>query len=155
MRTRLALALGLTAVLAPLAPSEAMQLDVSRAELCRISDAVVVGDVVDVETVWAPGEAGGIEHHVRIAVEQVLVGAKSRTVDLVLPGGKLGDLRHWVEDVPELEDGERYLLFLHAKGTTFQVIGGDGGAVRVATPSHPLGESMEAHERDLEGCHAR
>lgn len=145
----------LTVVLAllPATRSEAMQMEVTPSQLCGISDAVVIGDVVDIETAWAAGGSGGVERHVQIAVTDVARGSQQRSVSVLLPGGTIGQLHHFVEDVPELKFGQRYMLFLDQTEAGWQIIGGDAGAVPITTPQSWVGVSRETALSSLGGCH--
>ncbi len=123
------------------APAWAMQLSMSRPALCSISDRVLIGEVTSAETLWAEGDDGGIFRRVWIANERDLRGRGSDTVEVILPGGSLGDVHHRVEDVPDLSVDGRYLLFLRrADDGSFSVLGGDQGAARVQAPTGGAGE---------------
>lgn len=133
--------------------SQAMQMELTRAELCRISDAVVVGEVTDIDTLWAATAEGGLERHAFLSIDTTLKGARSTGAVLVLPGGVLGDYVHWVEDVPELQKGTRYALFLEKTEGGFVVIGGEEGAIVMATEKSWKGETVDHVRATLEGCH--
>lgn len=137
-------------------PAGAMQMDLTPAELCGLSTAVVYGTVTDVDTMWAPGPEGKIERRAFVSVERVLTGAPMQGAEIVLPGGTIGKQWTWVEDVPELKADATYVLFLHALDDgAFEVIGGDGGALRVAVGGIGEGQPLSAIARTLEGCRAK
>lgn len=122
-------------------PSAAMQLELSRPELCGLAERVVIGEVTSGETLWAEGDTGGILRRVWLASERQLRGSGPDTVEIVLPGGTIGDVTHTVEDVPELDVDGRYLLFLSRnEAGSWQVIGGEQGAVRIQPPQGGDGE---------------
>jgi hypothetical protein len=123
------------------APAWAMQLAMSRPELCAMSDRVVIGEVTSGETLWAEGEDGGIFRRVWIASERDLRGGGSDTVEVVLPGGTIGEFQHSVEDVPNLAIDGRYLLFLRRSDDgSYSILGGHQGAVQVQPPTGGAGE---------------
>lgn len=135
--------------------SEAMQLPLTRAQLCALSATVVVARVAEVETHWAAGAEGGIERHALLDVERVVKGPTVAGATVLLPGGELENLRHWVEDVPELESDARYVLFLGKLGSAYEVLGGEAGAVQVASETDWRGEAVDAVIASMEGCDAR
>lgn len=136
--------------------AQALQIEMSRAELCQVSDLVVVGEVTSGETQWASNAPEGAIERLRwVRVTDAVRGAASGTLEVVLPGGTIGDLTHWVEDVPELMSNARYLLFLHEVDGGLQIIGGEQGAVRIARSATEQGERIEALLEELEVCRAR
>ena len=132
--------------------ASAMQMDVTPAELCRISTAVVVGEVTDIETRWVEGEHGAIERLAAISVSQVPHGSLSQDIVVTLPGGTLDGLVHWVEDVPRLRVDTAYMLTLEQRDGRWMVIGGEAGAVALATPEHRLGVPLQTALNTLKGC---
>jgi len=150
MKTRTALvtlALGLPAL------SYAVQMKLTRPELCSISHHVVVGEVTDLTTQWAAGNDGGIERIVNISVSDAVKGDKVETLELLLPGGQMGEIGHWVEDVPKLMVNGRYLLFVapDMEGRLI-VMGGDQGAVRITPKGARVGERLEEALASVEVC---
>lgn len=138
--------------------SRAMQMELSRPQLCGMSTTVVLAQVTSVDTVWSTAQVGGLERHAFLDVDHALAGTKIKGGVVVLPGGTMGDFRHWVEDVPELEVGVPYVLFLKAlpeADGTFEVIGGEAGAVQVADDTSWAGETLVHITKSLEGCDAR
>lgn len=157
MRRSTILALAGMAALGTLTPrAHALQMDLTRAELCSISHAVVLGKVSDMETLWAAHEDGGIERRAFVDTFKVLRGEKATMYEVVLPGGQLSGLTQWVEDVPALEIDGQYMLFLSRRASGgWEVIGGDGGAVQIAPNGFGKGETVAEAIASLEGCHAR
>lgn len=145
-------------LLSALAPStaHALQPEMTLGELCEISDFVVTGEVTSGETRWASHAPEGAIERIRwIKLDDVLRGGIQGTVEVVLPGGTMGDLTHWVEDVPVLMTNARYLLFLYEADGGLQVIGGEQGAVRIARTDTEQGASLERLRDELEDCRAR
>jgi len=132
--------------------SSGAQLPLTRAELCSISDTVVVGEVTDVETHWASGSEGQIERLAHVAVLKNTAGAQMSDLTVTLPGGTIDALTHWVEDQPELLADHTYLLFLERFEQGWRIVGGERGAVRLQSSQHP-GESLTRAVRTLKGCY--
>lgn len=108
-------------------PAWAMQPELSLRERCEGADAVIVGEVTSGEVVWTAD--GQILTRRWVATQRVIRGAAPATVEVRLPGGELQGLGLWVEDVPQLEEDHRYVLFLEATpGGGWQVYGGEAGA---------------------------
>lgn len=135
--------------------ASAVQLDVTPAALCSVSDAVVLGRVSDVETLWAPTPEGGLERHAFVETTRALRGGRAARFEVILPGGDLGAMHHWVEDVPELRPQATYLLFLVQTAWGWEVIGGERGAVEVAPTGFGQGITVAEAVASIGGCHAR
>ena len=146
---RASLALALTQA------ASAVQLDVTPPALCSVSDAVVLGRVSDVETLWAPTLEGGLERHAFVETTRALHGDRAARFEVILPGGDLGTMHHWVEDVPELRPQATYLLFLVQTVWGWEVIGGDRGAVEVAPTGFGQGVTVAEAVASIGSCHAR
>jgi hypothetical protein len=139
---------------APTAP--AVQLDVTPAALCSVADAVLLGHVSDLETLWAPTPEGGLERHAFVETQRILRGERAPRFEVILPGGDLGTMHHWVEDVPELRPQATYLLFLAQTAWGWEVIGGERGAVEVAPTGFGQGITIAEAVASIGGCrHAR
>lgn len=134
-------------------PATALQSEMSRPELCRASTQVVVADVTSTETLWAIGEQGGLETRVWFSTQRSVRGTSKETLELLLPGGELDGLTHWVEHTPDFEMDARYLLFLapHADRGT-EVLGGEQGAIRIAAKPGDRGEALSDALRTLGDC---
>lgn len=134
-------------------PALAMQEALTPMRRCALSDMVVAAEVTDIETLWAPGADGGLERHAHLNISTVFRGAGKAGTTVVLPGGQQGEFRHWVEDVPELEVDASYLLFLGHHDGRLVVIGGEAGAVRLASPDRlSSGVSLGQVSKALGGC---
>ena len=134
-------------------PAVAVQLAVPRPELCAASTQVVVADVTSTEVNWAAGDEGGLETRVWLTTHKTVRGHDDANLELVFPGGEKDGLMHWVEHVPQFDMDARYLLFLAPhpeKG--LQVLGGELGAVRIATKPDEKGESLAKALRSLGDC---
>lgn len=145
MRGWIALALGLSS------PAMALQLEVRRPELCALSTRVVVAEVTDVEHRWTA--TGGVERRVHLAVSDTVRGPATDGLDLVLPGGTMGDYTVWVEDSPTLLANATYLLFLGEDAAgRLTVYGGDQGAVRILPEGARTGETLAQARASVAVC---
>jgi hypothetical protein len=135
--------------------SYAAQQRVDRPTLCSISTAVVVAEVTSIETQWTAGERGGIERRAWLSVLQTAHGEPKDTLEIILPGGSIGEISQWVEDVPKLKLDTPYLLFLGTYQERLQIIGGDKGAIPIATKTGTTGEPLPEALKSLGGCRAR
>jgi len=130
--------------------ADAAQLALTRQELCEHSDRVVIAEVTDIETRWA--SRGRIEHLVHLSVEKTLAGSPHDDLELLLPGGTIGDLQYVVEHAPKLLVDARYLLFVSDRG---DVVGGEQGAIRITPAGAHVGESLETALQSVEACRAK
>jgi hypothetical protein len=123
-------------------PAAALQEEVSRPELCTVSDAVAIAEVTSEEVAWTEDADGGIVRRVWFALSLSLRGDAPETLEVLLPGGEIDGVRYKVEDSPEqLRLDRRYLLFLDRnKDGSYSVVGGEAGAVLVAQPGDGDGE---------------
>lgn len=82
--------------------------------LVDVSRAIVSGSVTDTRV--RRGPTGRIETVTAVAVDEWIKGGGDRSIEIVLPGGELGDERMTVPGVPSFTAGERVLLFLSRNG---------------------------------------
>lgn len=108
-----------------------MQMALSPAELYAGAEVALIAEITGSEPRWSEGPRGDVETVVDLAVVEVWKGGDAPT-SLVLPGGVLGDLGTWVEDVPDLEIDRAYLLLLVRDGDGWAILGGERGALPVA-----------------------
>jgi hypothetical protein len=134
--------------------SHAAQQQVDRPTLCSVSTAVVIAEVSSIETQWAAGERGGIERRAWLSVLQTPRGEPKDTLEIILPGGNMGEISQWVEDVPKLQPDTPYLLFLGTYQERLQIIGGDQGAIPIASKPGVPGEPLADALKSLGGCRA-
>jgi hypothetical protein len=116
-----ALALALAVAAAPAAASTVREL--SPGQLAAGADCVVEASVVARTVTWNPAHTG-FETHATLAVTATLLGANEPLVEVVVPGGEMGDARHVVIGMPAITLGERARWFLAMRGDgTFRVYG--------------------------------
>jgi len=113
MRTALTIA---AAVVCAIAPASASTIEVlSPARLYTEAERIVDGTVIAVRTQW---DAGGseLETVATIEIEAAWRGPATTTVELVIPGGTLGNARQVVFGAPVTAVGERARWFLRDRG---------------------------------------
>ena len=133
-----------------------LQMELTRPELCSVAHRVVIGEVVHLHTQFTGEDNRSIERVVQFAVEDTVLGPPDPRVEVVLPGGVIGDQGHWVEDVPKLMVNGRYLLFIAtAMDGKDKIIGGDQGAVRITPRGARVGETLEEATSSVEVCRAK
>lgn len=82
--------------------------------LISAARAIVSGTVVDSEARLS--KTGRIETVYEVEVEEWIKETGDSVLQIVLPGGELGDVRMSMPGVPSFEQGERVLLFLGKNG---------------------------------------
>jgi hypothetical protein len=155
-KTHLATSLLLATMAVQASESRALQLDLTREALCEIVPLVVLAQAGEPEILWAPGPEGAIETRIWLVGPTTIKGELFGDGELVLPGGTLDDLTHWVEDVPTLQTGHSYLFFLttDAAGET-RLVGGQGGAVEIRQSENGPGLPLDDVLASLGGCDVR
>ena len=83
-------------------------------ELVQRADAIVIGTAV--LSFGQFTKEGGIETVTKLSVEDVIKGAPSDTLNVVEPGGVVGNVASYIAGSPRFEDGQRLLLFLKKTG---------------------------------------
>jgi len=108
----------------------AMSLD----DLVRQADAVIQGEVIDLESFWTPS-GRIIATDATIVVDERLVGTMPSVVKVRTFGGKVGDFSVEAHGFPIFQKGERVLLFAYVEPDdgTVRVLGYQQGHFRVVT----------------------
>jgi len=84
-------------------------------ELVQRADAIVIGTAVMSYGQFT--KDGGIETVTKISVEDVIKGAvPSESINVVEPGGAVGNIASVIAGSPRFEEGRRFLLFLKKTG---------------------------------------
>ncbi|MDA3936790.1 MAG: cell wall-binding repeat-containing protein [Actinomycetota bacterium] len=124
-----------------LAEASAYSLDLSTEDLSRLSQRVVVGEVVGLES--REDAALGIVTEVSLAVERRLKGDCPERLTFLVAGGSVNGIAIWASDTPAFTLGERVAVFLDAKGL---VVGGGQGRLGI-TESDRVAETGESLSR--------
>ena len=77
------------------------------------------------------------------------------TVQLLLPGGTIGEIGMGQSDTPELELDRRYLLFVQQEPSGWKVIGGEQGAILLEGGVAGVtgqGEATDAAVASVDAC---
>ena len=106
-------------------PDSRCKQQLDRPTLCSLAKSVVIAEPTSSGTQWAAGDRGGIERRTWLSVAQSLRGQTGDTLEVILPGGSIGGISQWVEDVPTLEMDKTYLLFLGEHKGRLHIIGGE------------------------------
>jgi hypothetical protein len=100
-------------------------------EMSRDARAIAIGRVIALDPRVAPGRRG-IDTLVTLEAESYLKGALGATVQFAVPGGQIGRFRNVVVGAPQLEIGQRIVVFLGANGPSVPfIIGFNQGLFRV------------------------
>lgn len=104
----------------------------STEELTKSADAVIVGEVEDVEAQWSK-DGKTIFTGAYIVVRSVIRGAIAQAnITVEYEGGEIGDRGLMVSDEPTLEIGEKVILFLKSgkskkDGSIYKIAGKSQG----------------------------
>lgn len=98
-------------------------------ELAAEAAQIVLGRVTSVTSYW---NADKTEIHttVKVSVETYMKGRGGKEIAFEIPGGEVGDIGLWVEDVPVFAEGEEVILFLQEG--EFPLVGWQQGKLTVA-----------------------
>jgi hypothetical protein len=80
-------------------------------DLSRLARRVVVGRIERI-TSYQDTASGRIHSRVEIAESRSIAGAAPAAFTFEMIGGAVGDLRQWLADFPQLQEGDRVVLFL-------------------------------------------
>lgn len=119
-------------VAVPVSASTFVAMDLE--EMTTRADAVVQGEIVEVESFWT--ESGRlIVTEATLRVEETLVGKTRPNVTIRTAGGEVGGLMVEAHGFPVFERGEKVLVFLKrgAAAGTVEVLGYQQGHYRVVT----------------------
>jgi hypothetical protein len=97
----------------PVLPATVVRLDLP--ELAQRAGRIVLARCLSASTERAES---GIETRYRFAVDQIVKGDTSATVELLLPGGLLDGVRTRVPGMPDFAPGDEVVLFLSRAGGT-------------------------------------
>lgn len=124
----------IAAVLAALAPFSAFSADrrLSYDALASASDKVLVGSVGVRASHWA--DDAHIYTEVMIYPDVTIKGTDQGPVLVQMLGGTVGDTTMSVSDGPQLNEGQRVVLFLKQESGRFVVVGRAAGTVNAASP---------------------
>jgi len=105
-------------------------LAMSQEELVAESDAVVIGEVMQVQSYWNEG-ATAIVTDALVRVSETLAGNADGVVQVRTFGGQVGPVRIEAHGFPVFEQGQRVVLHLRGDGESTRVVGYQQGHFRV------------------------
>jgi hypothetical protein len=128
-------------VAAPAVATTMVRLDLS--ELTWIADVVVQGEVVASQAERMPGQQY-LQTATRVRAVQVLKGHVSEgdVIDVVEPGGRLGDEETRIPSGVVFAPGERVLLFLERRGGELVCVGMDQGKLTLVAEAHTARDAL-------------
>ncbi len=103
--------------------AEALRLKTTWGERVNLSEKIIRGEVVVVESYWNP-EKTFIYTNVTVLIDEYIKGDGPRRITIKIPGGAVGDKTHWVSDTPQFRVGDYEVILLESSG---QVTGGPDG----------------------------
>ncbi len=106
-----ALALCLTAP-----PSRAIMTKATVPELTQGATGIIRGHVVQMVSQW-DDQGKTIFTYTTILVDTWLKGSGPKTITIRTPGGEVGDIGLWVEDMPVFAEGQEVITFLVSSET--------------------------------------
>jgi hypothetical protein len=107
------------------ASSYAVMLGLSTEELTRGSEAVVEGDVQDMQSHWSE-DGKTIYTSVTVVIREAIKGeASEQTIVVEHEGGEVGDIGLRVSDMAVFRKGQRVILFLKPgrSGNVYNIVG--------------------------------
>jgi hypothetical protein len=100
------------------------------AGLAKGSDTIVQGKVSRAEAKMSK-DGARISTHVYVDVSDSLKGSAAKTVEVVQPGGIVGDIGQRVSGTSDLKVGDEVVVFLEKRGPAFRLYGMAQGCYRV------------------------
>lgn len=107
-----ALVIALAMILTFSGQGNALMLKMSLNDLTDGADTVVVATVLSTESRWNSNNSA-VYTLVTVEVEENYKGETRGTINVIIPGGTVGDNLEWVSDTPDLKTGDRSVLFLN------------------------------------------
>jgi len=105
-------------------------LAMNQQELVAASDAVVIGEVMQVQSYWNDG-ATAIVTDALVRVNETLTGEAPGIVQVRTFGGQVGPVRIEAHGFPTFETGQQLVLHLQNDGDAASVVGYQQGQFRV------------------------
>jgi len=132
------------------APALALQPDVPHAVVASQATRIVVGEVTTLEPRFVAGGDGYIETGVFISTDRSLRGSGA-DLELVIEGGRIGELATGSSDAPKVElDGRYIFLLVEDFEGRWRVLGGQRGAIALRSPTHPRAKTLTQVAATLE-----
>jgi hypothetical protein len=100
--------------------------------LSENADVILTGKVTEKESHWNDAKTR-IYTRTTVRVDEYLKGSGSGNVNIIYPGGEVGDVGEIYTHMPTFETNEEVLVFLRAdnKSNQFKVLNGEEGKLTV------------------------
>jgi len=91
--------------------------------ISNIADYIIEGTVVKVESKWDEDQTS-IFTYSNLSIEKYVKGTPlgNSELQIVTPGGTVGDISQWVEDQPVLHEGKRVRIYLQENNGEFSIV---------------------------------
>jgi hypothetical protein len=91
--------------------------------ITQTADHIVEGTVEKVESSWNQ-EGTGIFTYTEMAIENYVKGAPftQNKIQIVTPGGTVGEISQWVEDQPIFHEGKRVRIYFEEVNGEFVIV---------------------------------
>jgi hypothetical protein len=98
--------------------------------ITQAADYIIEGTVERVESRWNQ-EGTGIFTYTELAVEKYVKGAPfaENNLQIVTPGGTIGETSQWVEDQPIFHEGKKVRIYFEEVNGEFLIVCGQFGVV--------------------------
>ena len=96
-----------------------------------VSDTIITGNVTDKYSYW---EDDKIYTSVFIETDKIVKRSDegvSSSIEIKLPGGKVGDIALEIDEAPHFRIGEKVMLFLKRRGNVYSTYGFNYGVYRI------------------------
>ena len=91
-------------------------------DLVKKAHTIVVGKVTGSRTYWSADRKFILTDYT-FQVDENIKGQASRTLDVTIVGGKIGDLELYVSGMPSFQNGEDAVVFIEQSGAYQTVVG--------------------------------
>jgi hypothetical protein len=96
--------------------------------ITQTADYIVEGTVEKVESTWDEAKTG-IFTYTDLRIENYVKGApfEGDEIQIVTPGGTVGDISQWVEDQPILHEGTKVRIYFEQENGEYAIVCGHFG----------------------------
>ncbi len=119
-------------------------------KMTETSDAILTGKVVDQKSEWNTDKTR-IYTKVTVKVDEYLKGAANQsTINIIHPGGEVGEVGEVYSHVPRFTSNENVLLFVKKQkdNDNYTVLDGEAGKISLMINSS-TGEKVTAHNKKI------
>ena len=91
--------------------------------ITNIADYIIEGTVIKVESKWDESKTS-IYTYTDLSIDKYVKGVPltENKLQIVTPGGTVGDISQWVEDQPIFHEGKKVRLYLQEKNNEFSIV---------------------------------